>query len=136
MRQGNKRVARKTLAYSKSWDNHALTASIHMFVYNLVRRHETTKTTPAVKLGIVDRRWTLEDVVDMTDRYFKAKEDAAFMAAFESPKFATAPSSNRVWEPVAPKTPWYLDPESGGPNPSIKKAGVQYAEPDEADEEP
>lgn len=89
-----------------------------------------------MKLGIVDRRWTLEDVVDMTDRYFKAKEDAAFIAAFESPKFTTAPSSNRVWEPVAPKTPWYLDPESGGPNPSIKKAGVQYAEPDEDDEEP
>lgn len=135
MRQGNKRCARKTLAYSKSWDNHALTASIHIFVYNLVRRHETTKTTPAVMLGIVDRRWTLEDVVEMVDGYFKAKEDAAFDAAFADPQFATAPSSNRVYEPVVPKTPWYLDTESGGPNPAIKKTGVQYAEPDQEDEE-
>ncbi|MBL9144015.1 MAG: hypothetical protein JNM99_10085 [Verrucomicrobiaceae bacterium] len=58
MRQGNKRCARKTLAYSKDWDNHALTASIHIFVYNLVRVHETLKKTPAVALGIVDKRWT------------------------------------------------------------------------------
>ncbi|MFO1485727.1 MAG: hypothetical protein U1F71_20365 [Verrucomicrobiaceae bacterium] len=136
MRQGNKRCARKTLAYSKSWDNHALTASIHIFIYNLVRKHETTKTTPAMMLGIVDRRWTLEDVVDMTDRYFKAKDDAAFEAAFASPKFTTTPSHSRVWQPVAPKTPWYLDPESGGPNPAIKKEGIQYAEPDQEDESP
>lgn len=135
MRQGNKRCARKTLAYSKSWDNHALTASIHIFVYNLVRRHETTKNTPAVMLGIVDRRWTLEDVVDMTDRYLKAKEAEAFEAAFATSKFATVPSSQRTWEPQAPKTPWYLDPTSGGPNPAVKKAGIQYETADEDEED-
>ena len=32
VRQQNKRNARKTLAYSKRWDNHALTASLHIFV--------------------------------------------------------------------------------------------------------
>lgn len=116
MRQGNKRCARKTLAYSKDWDNHALTASIHIFVYNLVRKHETTKTTPAMKLGIVDRRWTLEDVVDMTDAFLKAKEERAFEAAFS--QFSTQPPSKRTYPPT-PKdqipVPWYLDVNSEGP---------------------
>lgn len=128
MRQGNKRCARKTLAYSKSWDNHALTASIHIFIYNLVRVHETLKTTPAVKLGIVDKRWTLEDVVAMTERYMQAQEELQFEAAFASSAFAVKPSSQRTWEPVAPLTPWYLDPQSGGPNPAVKKPGIAYEE--------
>ena len=126
MRQGNKRCARKTLAYSKDWDNHALSASIHIFVYNLVRKHETTKTTPAMALGMVDRRWTLEDVVDMTDTFVKTQEERAFENAFASRP--TVSAALRTYEPVTPKTPWYLDPESGGPNPTVKKAGVQYDE--------
>ena len=129
MRQGNKRVARKTLAYSKRWDNHALTASVHIFVYNLVRKHETTKKTPAQALGIVDRRWTLENVVEMTERYLKTQEDAAFAG------FATKPTAKRVFEPQAPLTPWYLDKDSGGPNPQIKKPGIAYDVPvDEEDD--
>lgn len=126
MRQGNKRCARKTLAYSKSWDNHAATASIHIFVYNLVRKHETTKTTPAMALGIVDRRWTLEDVVAMTEAYLKAQDEAAFEAAFAG--FSTQPRTQRTYEPQKPPTPWYLDPESGGPNPTVKKPGIRYDE--------
>lgn len=124
MRQGNKRCARKTLAYSKDWDNHAAAASIHIFVYNLVRKHETTKMTPAQALGIVERRWTLEDVVAMTNDYVKAQEDAAFEAAFEG--FTSAPKSPVAYEPQKPLMPWYLDPQSGGPNPSVKKQGIQY----------
>lgn len=135
MRQSNKRFARKTLAYSKTWDNHSATASIHCFVYNLVRKHETTKTTPALALGIVERRWTLEDVIAMADAYWNAKEEKAFEAAFE--RFTTRPTALRVFQPVAPKTPWYLDPESGGPNPTFKKPGIQYEDaPDAGDSEP
>jgi IS1 family transposase len=126
MRQGNKRCARKTLAYSKSWDNHALTASIHIFVYNMVRVHETLKTTPAVKLGLAEKRWTLEHVVEMTERYVKAQEESQFEAAFASAQFSVKPSSQRTWEPQAPLTPWYLDPQSGGPNPAVKKPGIAY----------
>jgi IS1 family transposase len=125
MRQGSKRCARKTLAYSKKWNNHALAASIYIFVYNFVRKHETLKMTPAVKLGVADKRWTLEDVVAMTAEYVRAQDEATFEAAF-----AVKPSSQRTYEPVAPKTPWYLDPESGGPNPAIKKPGIAYDVPD------
>ncbi len=52
MTQANKRVARKTLAYSKRWDDHALMPSIRAFVYNTVRKHESLKTTPAA--GVAD----------------------------------------------------------------------------------
>lgn len=117
MRQGNKRAARKTLAYSKKWENHALTSSIHIFVYNLVRRHETTKTTPAMKLGVADKRWTLEDVVAMADEYHAAKEAEQFEKAFAS--FQVQPTSKRTYKPT-PKdqipTPWYLNPEGEAPS--------------------
>lgn len=127
MRQGNKRCARKTLAYSKSWDNHALTASLHIFVYNLCRKHEITKQTPAQALGIVKERWTLEDVVKMTEAYLEAKDAAEFEKAFAG--FKSEPKSQRTYTPT-PKhmllTPWYLDKESGGPNPKVKTPGIKY----------
>jgi hypothetical protein len=31
---------------------------------------------------------------------------------------------------VAPLVPWYLDKDSGGPNPAVKKAGIQYDVPE------
>jgi len=129
VRQGNKRCARKTLAYSKSWDNHAAMASIHIFIYNMVRKHEALKATPAHVLGVTDKRWTLEDVVAMTEEYWRGKEEAEFEAAFEGFKgFKTQPRAKLVYEPQKPKIPWYLDPESGGPNPEVKKPGIWYDE--------
>jgi len=116
MRQGNKRTTRKTLTYSKDWQNHALMSSVFIFVYNMVRKHETTKKTPAQELGITDKRWTLEDVVAMTDAYVAAQEAEAFEKAFS--KFQTKPSSQRTFTPT-PKhlipLPWYLDMSKDGP---------------------
>jgi IS1 family transposase len=125
VRQGNKRCARKTLAHSKLWENHAAVASVHNFLYNLVRKHEALDgKTPAQKLGVADKRWTFETVVDMVDAHQKAKEEAAFAA----PKFNVVPTAKRTWEPVAPVTPWYLDANSGGPNPHPVRRipGVRY----------
>lgn len=36
---------------------------------NFVRRHQTIETTPAHKLGVADRGWTLTDVADLVERY-------------------------------------------------------------------
>ena len=93
----------------------------------MARKHETIKTTPAVALGVVTRKWDLVDVIAMTDEFLKKREEAAFEAAFAS-KFSVKPLSVRTYEPQTPKVPWYLDPESGGPNPTVKKSGVQYDE--------
>lgn len=114
VRQGNKRCARKTLAYSKLWGNHAAAASVHIFLYNMVRGHESLKKlTPAQVLGVAEHRWSLKDVVEMVDAYLKGKEEREFEAAFST--FNVQPTAKRVWEPQKPRLPWYLDPESGGP---------------------
>ena len=57
----------------------------------------------------------------------KEKEESLFHAAFEAR--ITAPRIGpKTHEPKAPLTPWYLDSESGGPNPAVKKPGIQYQE--------
>lgn len=67
-------------------------------------------------LGIVDRRWTLEDVVEMTAAYNSKKEAEAFEAAFK--KFQPRPKAMRSYTPTPKdKIPllWYLNPNSDGP---------------------
>ena len=49
-------------------------------IYNLVRRHSTLGTTPAVAAGVEQERWGLEDVVEMTERYWKPRLEAADFA--------------------------------------------------------
>jgi len=34
--------------------------------------------------GVEYRKWTYEDVVDETDRYYREKDEAQFAAAFQS----------------------------------------------------
>lgn len=129
VRQSNKRCARKTLAYSKTYENHAATASIQTFVCNLCRKHTSLEgKTPAMALGIVDRRWTLEDVVSMADKHEAIKENATFETAFASYEFN--PRNDRAVRPLQPLTPWYLDAASGGANPPQmeRKPGVRYAD--------
>lgn len=82
VRQELTRFARLTLGYSKDLRMHKLAVAMHFGVYNLVRRHSTLGTTPAVAAGVEQERWTWERVIDTTDRYLRAKEDAKFEAAF------------------------------------------------------
>ena len=128
VRQGNKRFARKTLAYSKKGVNHALTMNIQIFMYNMCRKHETIKDAPAVKLGVISERWSAEDVVRMAEKYHEEKTEAAFEKAFEEMEWSAPERTPRSYDPQEPKTPWYLDPESGGPNPpkDQRKEGVLY----------
>ncbi len=43
--------------------------SLHFAYYNFVRVHGSTKTTPAIAAGIVDRKWKIEDLVEAGDMY-------------------------------------------------------------------
>jgi IS1 family transposase len=96
VRQELARFTRKTLAYSKDLDMHKAAINLHFGIYNLVRKHTTLGTTPAVAAGIEESRWTLERVVEMTEAYWQPKraneqaeksaakraaEDAVFLAA-------------------------------------------------------
>ncbi len=80
VRMGNRRMTRLTNAFSKKWENHAASLALTFAYYNFVRPHQTlteatreeredgTKskavpTTPAMKAGLEERPWTLEELV-------------------------------------------------------------------------
>ena len=83
VRQELKRFQRKGLGYSKDLDMHKHAVALLLGVYNLVRRHKTLGTTPAVAAGLEEKRWSLEQVVEMTSEYMRRKEEAVFEAAFD-----------------------------------------------------
>ncbi len=67
MRMGNKRYVRKTNAYSKRIENHACMVALVVWHYNWIRKHDTIKSTPAVKAGLADKALTMEDFVRMLE---------------------------------------------------------------------
>jgi IS1 family transposase len=68
MRMRMRRFTRLTNAFSKKIENHEHSVALHFMVYNFVRVHQTLKMTPAVAAGIADHRWTVEDLLAMTER--------------------------------------------------------------------
>lgn len=125
IRMGNRRFTRLTNAFSKKLENHCHMLAISFMHYNFCRKHTTLKTTPAVKAGLVDHIWTLEEVVEMIDGYHAEIERVAFEDAFRM-KFDTPRTLPKTFAPQKPKTHWYLDPESGGPDPAVRKPGIAY----------
>ena len=44
-------------------------------------------------------------------------------------KYTPLRTEPKFYEPVeSPKVPWYLDKDSGGPNPEVLKPGIRYAD--------
>jgi len=83
VRQECTRFTRLTLGYSKDLDMHKAAIALHLGFYNLVRKHKTIGTTPAVAAGVEEKRWSWEDVVTLTANYLARKEEMAFEAAFD-----------------------------------------------------
>lgn len=65
MRTNVKRLARKTNAFSKKYDNHCYAIALHFVYYNFVRIHKTLRVTPAMKSGLIKRFMTIEDIVNL-----------------------------------------------------------------------
>ncbi len=61
----NRRYTRLTNAFSKKAEMLAYSVAITFMYHNFVRVHMTLKTTPAIKAGITDRKWTVGDMVDL-----------------------------------------------------------------------
>ena len=61
---GQKRFSRLSNGFSKKLDNHVAAVSLYVSHYNLCRVHEALRTTPAVAVGLVDRVWTIGDLLD------------------------------------------------------------------------
>lgn len=97
MRQELKRFQRLGLGYAKKIEMHKAATAMHIGIYNLCRKHSGLDgKTPAQAAEVADKRWTLEDVVAMTEAFHapqraakaalkaaakRAAEDAVFLAA-------------------------------------------------------
>ena len=62
-RMTNRRFTRLTNGFSKKWRNHEHAIALHYFHYNFCRKHQTLGTTPAIKAGVTNRIWSIEDLV-------------------------------------------------------------------------
>jgi IS1 family transposase len=67
MRMSMRRFTRLTNAFSKKVENLTAAVSLHFMHYNFCRRHQTTKTTPAMAAGVTDHVWTVEELVALLD---------------------------------------------------------------------
>lgn len=65
IRMGNRRYTRLTNAFSKKAEMLAYSVAITFMYHNFVRIHQTIKSTPAMKAGVADRKWSIEDMVDL-----------------------------------------------------------------------
>jgi IS1 family transposase len=68
MRMSMRRFTRLTNGFSKKVENHAEQIAIFMMVYNFQRKHMTLGTTPAIKAGIADHIWTVEEIIGLLEK--------------------------------------------------------------------
>ena len=65
IRMQNRRYTRLTNAFSKKAEMLAYSVAITFFYHNWVRIHQSLRMTPAMKAGLADRKWSIEDMVDL-----------------------------------------------------------------------
>jgi hypothetical protein len=61
----NRRYTRLTNAFSKKADMLAYSIAIMFMYHNFVRIHQTLRSTPAMKAGVTDHKWSIEEMVDL-----------------------------------------------------------------------
>jgi len=68
MRMSMRRFARRTNAFSKLVERHALQVALYAFNYNFCRGHMSlSDATPAMLTGLRDSRMSLTDLVNLID---------------------------------------------------------------------
>ena len=65
MRMRMRRYTRLTDGHSKKLENHEAALAVYFMHYNFVRIHTTLRSTPAMKAGVTDHLWTLEEMVGL-----------------------------------------------------------------------
>jgi len=63
-----KRFARLTLVFSKKLANLQASVALHYAHYNFVRVHRTLRRTPAMAAGVIDRLWSVENLLEEISR--------------------------------------------------------------------
>ena len=64
-RQHMRRLTRLTHAFSKKLENFEAAVALHFAYYNLVKRHETLRCTPAMAAEVVSSAWTVRQLVEV-----------------------------------------------------------------------
>lgn len=59
-----KRLARLTLAFSKKLENFEAAVALHFAYYNLVKRHNTLRCTPAMAAGVERDFWSVGQLIE------------------------------------------------------------------------
>lgn len=67
MRMSMRRFTRLTNGFSKKVENYVAALALYFMWYNFGRKHQTLGTTPAVKAGIANHIWTVEEVVGLLE---------------------------------------------------------------------
>jgi len=65
MRMSMRRFTRLTNAFSKKLENHEHAVAIHYMYYNFGRIHQTLRVTPAMKAGISDHIWSIDEIITL-----------------------------------------------------------------------
>lgn len=63
LRRQIRRLTRLTDAHSKKWANHEAALALFFDYYNFCRVHMTLKTTPAVRAGLADHVWPVQELL-------------------------------------------------------------------------
>lgn len=66
VRMGVRRYTRLTNAFSKKIENHVAATALHFAHYNLVRRHQTLRISPAMAAGVSATLWSVDDLLNAT----------------------------------------------------------------------
>lgn len=64
-RMGMRRLTRLTNGFSKKLENLKAACAIHYAHYNFVRVHSTIKATPAIAAGVMSRKMSVSDLVEL-----------------------------------------------------------------------
>lgn len=67
MRMRMRRFTRLTNGFSKKLENHGHAVALHYMHYNFARVHQTIRSTPAMRAGVTDHLWTVEEIVRLAD---------------------------------------------------------------------
>ncbi|MDE2227620.1 MAG: IS1 family transposase [Alphaproteobacteria bacterium] len=75
IRMGLRRFTRLTNAFSKKLENHVYGLSIYFMHYNFCRIHQTTRVTPAMAAGVINKLWDMTDVVRMVEAWEREQHE-------------------------------------------------------------
>jgi len=65
MRMAIRRFTRLTNAFSKKLENHGHAIALYFMWYNFGRIHQTLRCTPAMRAGVSDHVWSIEEIVSL-----------------------------------------------------------------------